>query len=168
MTDSILLGMDDDKCWASLGKWSFRAALVSNCWCLTQGVFSLDGDGSDDKLSLWYFAALSTQIFSNFPVQQTWSDKQHQLVSVAYSANPANLLILKDCVGPENFKYTEEKANCSLIRIKKCAGCTVCWSLSQWDILWGPSWLSLPGVSLLIPTRNVIIIIPTDKRGRSM
>lgn len=87
----------------------------------------------------WVYHSFIHTDFCNFPVQQTWPDKQHQLVSVAYSANPANLLILKNWVGPENLKYTEEKANCSLIRTKKCTGCTVCWSLSQWDILWGPA-----------------------------
>lgn len=152
-----------DKCWTILSKWSFWAALVSNCWCLTQGVFSLDGDSSDDKLCLWYFTSLSTQILGNFPVKQTTSAGEFSLLSQARQSAYFEKL---GC--PENFKYTEEKANCSLIRAKKCTGCTVCWSLSQWKILWGPSWLGLPGVSLLIPTRNVIIIIPTDKRGHSM
>lgn len=38
------------------------------------------------------------------------------------------------------------------------------WSDLVW-ILWGPGGLGLPGISLLIPTRNLIIIIPVEGRG---
>ena len=51
------------------------------------------------------------------------------------------------------------------VRFEVCG--TACWSLSQWKILLGPSWFGLPAVSLLIPTRNLIIIIPAEEREQT-